>query len=60
MEDGEVQSLGTVNDDEFTEFDHDVSEAPLYVPPDDDSEQPRARGRTRIEEQWTRVLSINH
>ena len=28
MEDEESWSLGTVNDDEFTEFDHDVSEPP--------------------------------
>ena len=28
MEDEESGSLGTINDDEFTEFDHDVSEPP--------------------------------
>ena len=59
MESDESGSLGTINDDEFTEFDHDVTEPPVregIVPVE---EEKKKRGRKKIEEKWTRVLAIH-
>ena len=58
MDEEEVGSLGTVNDDEFTEFDHDATEPPSrqsFIPA---PEEAKKRGRPRIEEKWTRVMAI--
>ena len=58
MEDEDAGSLGTVNDDEFTEFDHDISEPPVRGGIVADEEEVKKRGRPRIEEKWTRVMAI--
>ena len=50
--------MGTVNDDEFTEFDHDVSEPPVRSGIVVDEVEKKKRGRPRIEEKWTRVMAI--
>ena len=58
MEEEDSVSLGTVNDDEFTEFDHDVSEPPARQGIVVEPEEAKKRGRARIEEKWTRVMAI--
>ena len=58
MEEEDAGSLGTVNDDEFTEFDHDVSEPPARGGIAADDEDTKKKGRPRIEEKWTRVMAI--
>ena len=58
MDEEDAGSLGTVNDDEFTEFDHDVTEPPVRQSFNDDEEEVKKRGRPRIEEKWTRVMAI--
>ena len=54
----ESGSLGTINDDEFTEFDHDATEPPIRGGVVPEEEEKKKRGRKRIEEKWTRVLAI--
>ena len=58
MEEEYSGSLGTINDDEFTEFDHDVSEPPVRGGIAADDEDTKKKGRPRIEEKWTRVMAI--
>ena len=58
MEAEDSASLGTVNDDEFTEFDHDISEPPARQSFIAAPEEAKKRGRPRIEEKWTRVMAI--
>ena len=58
MENEESGSLGTINDDEFTEFDHDATEPPMRQGIIQEPEEQKKRGRKRIEEKWTRVLAI--
>ena len=58
MEEEDAGSLGTINDDEFTEFDHDISEPPARGGIVVAEEEAKKRGRPRIEEKWTRVLAI--
>ena len=50
--------MGTINDDEYTEFDHDVSEPPARQSFIQAPEEAKKRGRPRIEEKWTRVMAI--
>lgn len=58
MEEEDAGSLGTINDDEFTEFDHDISEPPAREGIVVAEEEAKKRGRPRIEEKWTRVMAI--
>ena len=58
MEAEESGSHGTINDDEFTEFDHDVSEPPVRQGIVLDEEEAKKRGRPKVEEKWTRVMAI--
>ena len=58
MEVEESGSLGTVNDDEFTEFDHDVTEPIQRQGVVAVEVESKKRGPKRIEEKWTRVLAI--
>ena len=58
MENEDSGSLGTINDDEFTEFDHDISEPPIRQGIIPEPEDTKKRGRPRIEEKWTRVMAI--
>ena len=56
MENEESGSLGTINDDEFTEFNRDATgpqrEAAFK------GEESKKRGRKKIPEKWTRVMAI--
>ena len=58
MEAEDNGSLGTINDDEFTEFDHDISEPPVRQGIVIDDEEVKKRGRPKVEEKWTRVMAI--
>ena len=58
MENEESGSLGTINDDEFTEFDHDATEPPMREAVVQGPEESKKRGRKKIPEKWTRVLAI--
>ena len=53
-------SLGTINDDEFTEFDHDQREPAARTEIQPDGQIIAKRTRQKIPEKWTRVISINH
>ena len=50
--------MGTINDDEFTEFDRDATEPPLREGIVEEPEEKKKRGRPKIQEKWTRVLAI--
>ena len=50
--------MGTINDDEFTEFDHDLTEPPQREAVIQGPEESKKRGRPKIELKWTRVLAI--
>ena len=54
----ESGSLGTINDDEFTEFDRDATELPIREGIVEEPEEKKKRGRQKIPEKWTRVLAI--
>ena len=58
MEYDESGSMGTINDDEFTEFDHDATEPPVREAIVTEEEEKKKRGRPKIPEKWTRVLAI--
>ena len=58
MEYEESGSLGTINDDEFTEFDHDATEPPMREGIVTEPEEKKKRGRPKIPLKWTRVLAI--
>ena len=54
----DIRSLGTINDHEFTEVDHDATEPPIREGVVPEEEEKKKRGPKRIEEKWTRVLAI--
>ena len=51
--------MGTINDDEFTEFDHDQREPAAKTEIQPDGQIIARRTRQKIPEKWTRVISIN-
>ena len=50
--------MGTINDDEFTEFNQELADSKLFIPPKEHAGESKKKGRKKIEEQWTKVISI--